>query len=197
MADSAESDARKWDRLHAADGGNDAPRPARVLTDNLHLLPATGAALDLACGRGGNALQLAAAGLDTFAWDISAVALGQVARRAATAGARIHSECRDVVACPPAPSSFDVIVVSHFLDRSLAPHLVAALRPGGLLYYQTFTRAAVDASGPGNPLYRLAPNELLQLFSGLRVLVYREEGLAGDTGRGWRNEAMLVGLRAA
>ncbi len=38
------------------------------------------------------------------------------------------------------PESFDVIVVSHLLDRTLAPALVAALRPGGLLYYQTSVR---------------------------------------------------------
>lgn len=194
MADSAESDARKWDRRHAANG-DDAPRPARVLAENLHLLPATGLALDLACGRGANALQLAAAGLETQAWDISTIALGHVARGAAAVGVGIHTECRDVVANPPPPSSFEVIVVSHFLDRSLAPHLVAALRPGGVLFYQTFTRAAVDDTGPGNPLYRLAPNELLRLFSVLQVLVYREEDRVGDTGRGWRNEAMLVGRR--
>jgi tellurite methyltransferase len=50
----------------------------------------------------------------------------------------------------------------------------------------------VDDRGPGNPLFRLAPNELLRLFPGLRVIAYREEGLFGDSAQGLRNEAWLV-----
>jgi tellurite methyltransferase len=105
----------------------------------------------------------------------------------------VHAEVRDVVACPPRAESFDVIVVSRFLERALAPALIAALRPAGLLFYQTFTQSTVgDPKGPMNPDYRLAPQELLRLFQPLRLRVYREEGSVGDTTRGWRNEALLV-----
>jgi hypothetical protein len=38
----------------------------------------------------------------------------------------------------------------------------------------------------------LGENELLKLFTGLRLRVYREEGSIGDTSAGLRNEAMLV-----
>lgn len=190
------SDPQKWDRIHA-DAGTEPPAAAVVLSQNLHLLPRTGTALDLACGRGGNALLLAAAGLDTHAWDFSATALARLERHAADAGVQVNTEHRDVLAAPPAPGTFDVIVVTHYLERDLAPRLAAALRPGGLLYYQTFLRAAVDGSGPSNPAYRLAENELLHLFAGLQLLVYREEGLIGDVLRGWRNEAMLVGRKPA
>jgi tellurite methyltransferase len=64
-----------------------------------------------------------------------------------------------------------------------------------LLFYQTFTRYAVDAYGPPIPVYRLADQELLSLFRPLYLLVYREEGRVGDITRGWRNEAMLVGQK--
>ena len=53
-------------------------------------------------------------------------------------GLPLHAEGRDVVAAPPAPTSFDVIVVSRFLERALAPALIQALRPAGLLLYQQF-----------------------------------------------------------
>lgn len=192
MTDSGVTDAQKWNRIHAAPQAS-APRAAAVLAENQHLLPHSGAALDLACGRGGNALLLAARGLQTGAWDISPVALEKLRELAAASGIRISTVCRDVTAHPPEAAGFDVIVVSHFLDRSLAPHLIAALRPGGLIFYQTFVLDAVDAAGPANPEYRLGPNELLALFSPLRILVYREEGTAGDIHHGWRNEAMLVG----
>ncbi len=73
---------------------------------------------------------------------------------------------------------------------------MSALRPNGLLFYQTYTRTRVDQSGPRNDAYRLADNELLKLFSPLQLLVYREEGADGDPSRGFRNQAMLVGKRA-
>ena len=182
-----------WDRRHATAGG--APAAADVLRQNRHLLPARGMALDLACGRGGNALLLAAAGLETHAWDLSPVAIGALRAEAAARGLPIQAQVRDVVADPPPPEAFDVIVVSHFLERALAPALIESLRAGGLLFYQTFTREGVGDAGPRNPVYRLAPNELLELFRPLCLRVYREEGLLGDTGRGWRDRAMLVGER--
>ena len=107
-------------------------------------------------------------------------------------GVTIQAEVRDVAAKPPESGGFDVILVSYFLERKLASALIDALRPGGLLFYQTFTRATVADCGPSNPEFRLADNELLELFRPLRVRVYREEGRAGDLNCGWRDLAMLV-----
>lgn len=180
----------KWDARHReADGPGE---PARVLCENLHLLPPSGRALDLACGLGANALLLAARGLDVHAWDLSPVAIGRLRGEADRRGLTIRVEVRDVVKQPPEPAGFDVLVVSRFLERSLAPCLAAALRPEGLLFYQTFTRTRVSDTGPKNPAYRLDDNELLALFPSLRVLVYREEGRVGEVSRGFRDEAMLV-----
>ena len=167
-------------------------RPAQVLLQHLHLLPITGRVLDLACGLGANALLLARHGLQTWAWDISPVAIARLNNAARAAGFVIQTEVRDVTVRPPQPDCFDVIVVSHFLERSLANALQAALCPGGLLFYQTFTKSRVDETGPSNPDFRLDDNELLSLFGGLKLRVYREEGLLGDLHLGFRNEAMLV-----
>lgn len=186
----------KWDRIYRAAAKESIPAPARVLTENAHLLPPAGTALDLACGLGGNALFLAGRGLETHAFDISAEALARLDAFAARLGLRVRTEVRDVVLGPPSAASFDVIVVSRFLDRSLARPLMAALRPGGLLFYQTFTREKTAAIGPSNPAYLLAPNELLDLFRELRLVVYREEGSIGDPAQGFRNEALLVGWKA-
>lgn len=187
-----EHDRDKWNARYRATGAGAPPSAARVLAENTHLLPAHGKALDLACGLGGNALLLARHGLHTTAWDLSEEALSQAAGFAERAGHALTLVQRDVVARPPRPASFDVIVVSRFLERAVVPALIAALRPDGLLFYQTFTREAVTAKGPRRPAYRLAPNELLRLFAELHVLVYREEGRVGDTTQGWRDEALLV-----
>ena len=183
----------KWDGRYADAVGEGVP--IEVLVDNAHLLPASGLALDLACGLGGNALFMARRGLQTTAWDLSPVAIANL--QSAAGGLPIRAEVRDVTVLPPSPGQFDVVCVGHFLDRELCPHIVAALRPGGLLFYQTFTRERVDDSGPGSERFRLASNELLDLFPGLIVRVYRDEGRCGDITRGWRNRAQLIAQRPA
>ena len=187
----ASGNREKWDRIHREATAGE-PAAARVLADFRHLLPRRGTALDLACGRGGNALLLTGAGLETHAWDISAVALERLTQAATRRGLIIHARQRDVAAAPPAAGSFDVIVVSRFLERTIAPALAAALRPQGLLFYQTFTVDKDPAVGPRNPAYLLERGELLTLFTELRPVVYREEGRIGDLGKGFRNEAMLI-----
>lgn len=184
----------KWNQRYL-DTERDPP-PASVLTENLHLLPSTGRALDLACGLGANALLLAQQGLDVIAWDLSPVAVDRLNREAKRQGLRVLAEVRNVCERPPEPETFDIILVSYFLDRGLAPALAEALRPTGLLLYQTFSQQAVSACGPSNPAYRLATNELLSLFSRLLVRFYREEGRLGDPGQGTRDVAQLIAQKA-
>ncbi|WP_260292539.1 class I SAM-dependent methyltransferase [Sedimenticola hydrogenitrophicus] len=183
----------KWDSRHAE--AESLGRVATVLEQNIHLATAGCRALDLACGRGANALFMATSGLEVTAWDLSPVAIGRLERAAGEQGLVINTAVRDVIAIPPEPRSFDLILVSFFLERSLAPVIAAALRPGGLLFYQTYSRVAVSDEGPSSEQFRLDDNELLTLFPTLKVRVYREERLLGDTRRGWRNMAMLVAQR--
>jgi len=102
---------------------------------------------------------------------------------------------RDIEANPPAPEAFDVIVVSYFLNRDIISALIQALKPGGLIYYQTFTRQRISDRGPQRAEFRLADQELLHLFSELHILFYREEGCVGDVQKGFRDEAMLIGRK--
>ena len=169
------------------------PPPAEVLARNRHLLPASGRALDLASGRGANALCLAGrGGLAVAAWDNSATALATLASTARQHALHIACQRRDISRRPPAPASFDVIVVSRFLDRGLMADIKRALRQHGLIFYQTFTKEKVDDRGPRNPAYLLDKNELLGFFNDWPLLYYREEGQTGDVRRGFRNQAMLV-----
>jgi SAM-dependent methyltransferase len=184
----------RWDQRHAA--AADIGVPAEVLLQNAHLLPAQGVALDLACGRGANALWLAEhTGLEVHAWDFSPTAVTGLEAAARARGLRLSAAVRDVAARPPEPDRFDVVVVAHFLERAIVPALIASLRPGGVLLYQTFGREAVSERGPATPEWRLARNELLGLFAGLIVRAYREEGTLGDTARGLRDLAYLVAER--
>lgn len=182
---------KKWDLRHADPAHQ--PQAAEVLSQNQHLLPSHGLALDLACGLGGNALLMARSGLEVAAWDLSSVAIDRLTGFAKDRGfSNLSPEVRDLSVDPLPLDTFDVIAVSYFLDRALVPAIVASLKQGGLIYYQTFTRKAVTDQGPSNPAYRLADNELLKLFSPLAIRIYREENLLGDQSKGIRDVAMLV-----
>lgn len=183
----------RWDSRYRDAGAPHAP--AKVLLDNTHLLPRAGTALDLACGLGGNALFLAARGLKTYAWDISPVAVEKLNALAQKDGLAVIAEVKDALRDPIPPARFDVVVVAHYLERALTQPLIQALRPGGLLFYQTFTRTAVGNAGPEKDEWRLADGELLTMFAPLRPLVYREEGLVGDTTGGFRDKALLVAIK--
>jgi SAM-dependent methyltransferase len=189
------SDKDRWNARYAHT--DSTATAADVLAANLYLLPAQGDALDLACGLGGNALLLARHGLTAQAWDISRVGLSRLSQQAVAEGLTIQVEERDVVAQPPSPDSFDVIVVSYFLDRSLMPTLQRAVRPGGLLFYQTFTETRLTGRGPDNPDYRLKAQELFNYFKELQILFYRENFDQGDISQGLRDEAELIARRPA
>jgi len=184
----------KWDKIYRNQPDRQ-PTANEVLADYQHLLPQQGRALDLACGLGGDALLLAARGLDVTAWDCSNVALERLQQAAERQQSAITVEPRDIDHCDFPTECFDVITVGHFLSRPLSGKIVTALKPGGLLFIQTWCREKAAGIGPANPDFLLAPNELLTLFSALKVVLYREEAKIGDLSQGWRNQAMLIGQR--
>lgn len=190
------TDADKWNEIYRA-GEHGSRQACQVLIEHIHLLPYTGSALDLACGMGGNAILLAGHGLATSAWDISATAISTLDATVKQQGIPIITRVVDVVKNPPPCDSFDVIVVSRFLERQLIPDIKMAIRANGLIFYQTYTRNRVNAKGPKNPDYLLEDNELLRLFHDYQILAYREEGTTGDVAKGFRNEAMLVAQKQA
>ena len=192
MAD--EQARRKWNRKYR-EAPSGKPGACALLREYAFLLPETGTALDLVCGRGGNALFLARRGLQAHAWDISGEAIEALAREAEAERLCLQAEVRDVQESPPEPETFDVICVSFYLERGICGALTEALRPDGLLFYQTFLHEKVTDEGPNNPAYRLGANELLELFAPLHVLAYQELGRVGDPGQGLRDSAWLVAQR--
>lgn len=181
----------KWDKNYNS-CSSDYPSPAEVLRQNQHLLPTQGTALDLACGRGANAICLAENGLTVSAWDISASALKHLSNEAIKKDLEIELESRNISEHPPKPKSFDVITVSSFLERELIDDIRNAIKSDGLIFYQTFIIDKVSNVGPSNPDYLLEKNELLNFFNDWNVIFYSEEGLLGNIDSGFRNQAMLI-----
>ena len=153
----------KWNHIYSQSGQERHP-PVEVLAENDFLLPTTGTALDLACGLGANAIFLAEKGLAVTAWDISVVAIDKLNAYAVQQQININACQVKITAESFAENSFDVIVVSRFLDRTLSDAIIGALKPDGLLFYQTYTREKASPKPPNNPDYLLTDNELLALF---------------------------------
>ena len=137
-------------------------------------------ALDVAMGRGRHAVALARAGFRTFGVDVRLDAVRDAIAEGQRANVRVHGWCADLTQHPLPRGPFDLVLVSRFLQRDLFPDLRAAVAPGGLVLYETFTTAQ-RALGrpPTSPDHLLEPGELRRLFDGFDEVFY-EEVLAPD-----------------
>jgi 2-polyprenyl-3-methyl-5-hydroxy-6-metoxy-1,4-benzoquinol methylase len=149
--------------------------PTSWLTAHEGLLQG-GVALDVACGRGRHALWLAERGFEVYAIDRDPAALVHLDEEARRRGVRVVTEQKDLeTECVRlGENRFDLVVAVHYLHRPLFRHLTAALRPGGLLVYETFTAAQATKGKPTNPAFLLMPGELRELVQPLEIVVERE-----------------------
>jgi len=172
--------------------------PSRFLTQQLHRLP-KGKALDVACGSGRNALYLAAQGFEVEAIDRDVETLFKLAAAAEQRHLKnlivktVDLE-RQTDERPEFPKhSYDLLVVTFYLHRPLFPWLIEALKPNGVLVYETFT---IDNyfrhRHPRRWEFCLGHNELLRLTSRLRVLSYDEGEHEGGPGMGSVCTAQLI-----
>jgi len=185
------SDSRsKWDEKYADAELSTPAEPAWVLQAHTRLLPLRGQALDLAAGLGGNARYLARCGLQVEAWDISPRAVDLLNRWAALYRLPIQAHEVDLAHFPWPRQTFDVVVVSRWLDRGTFDAIRTLVRPGGRLFYQTFL-GPVQPDGPRNPDYYLRPGELVEAFLPWRIEVHGEGWLADADGKK-RRYAWLV-----
>ena len=154
--------------------------PATWLTTHRHLLTGVDA-LDVACGSGRHALWLAEQGYRVTAIDRDADALRELSEEALRRGLSIATGLADLERGSDVfPAEVvDVIVVVHYLHRPLVPQLLTALRPGGVLVYETFTTAQAARGKPTNPDFLLRPGELRDLVGSLDVLAWREGEFEG------------------
>jgi tellurite methyltransferase len=180
----------EWDARHRGTAHESSAEPASIVTEWLPLLP-DGPALDLACGTGRHTLPLATRGHFVNAIDWSGAALDVLESRARSAkipvsragnasapeprasGIRLIQANLEEIHFPEA--FFSLILCLQYLQRSLFQQMAAALRPGGVLVFETFTRAQLNYSGgPRNPEHLLESGELRTAFPSLHTLFYRE-----------------------
>ncbi|MBI2913459.1 MAG: class I SAM-dependent methyltransferase [Chloroflexi bacterium] len=189
-----EDTARSWNERYQREEAVPERGPAAFLVEHVDLLPPAGRALDVAMGTGRNALYLASLGYDVTGIDISPAAVALCRAEAQRRRLRIEAVCADLTSYPLASEAYDIVLNFYYLDRQLCPRLAKALRPGGVLVFETFTTGQRRFGwGPTQDEYLLRAGELRALFPQLEALVYREGIQQGE--RGPKAVAGLVGRR--
>ena len=187
-----------WDERYRNEDAVPERGPAAFLVEHHHLLPERGRGLDVAMGTGRNALYLASLGYEVTGIDVSGVAVERCREEAERRGLRIEAVQADLGSYRLPSEAYDVIIDFYYLQRELAPALVAALRPGGVLVFESFTTEQRRFGwGPQQEEFLLRPGELRTLFPGLEELVYREGLVESQSGRGTKAVAGLVARKPA
>jgi tellurite methyltransferase len=174
-------------------------KPNAFLAEVLPELPA-GAALDLACGTGRDAVYLAADGWDVTGVDVLPDALERARDLASryVGGARpisfmqidLEADSLGVEELTGGGSDrrFELITMFRYLHRPLLARLGDWLRPGGSILIETFTTIHRERHGqPAKAAHVLEPGELPELLPGLGIRHFSEA---------WRGEAHTARLWA-
>lgn len=125
-----------WDDIYTGDGTDTEPFDAQMLSDALDLPP--GAALDVGCGAGGNAIGLARRGWTTTGVDSSSKAISSACISAEVTHLEVKFLQEDITTWKP-DGLFDLVISLFALpprgaDREAVLALARqALAPGGLL----------------------------------------------------------------
>jgi tellurite methyltransferase len=150
-------------------------QPSALLVRFGKLLPRNGLALDIACGYGQNTLYLARHGLTPTGIDLRLEALATGREAAGRANLRVSFVQADLTRFSLPHNAFSVVICFKYRNPQLYPTLRAALRPGGLLVYETYTIEHLKfGRKPLNPAHLLGRDELRHAFSDWEIIFYRE-----------------------
>ena len=155
-------------------------QPSPFLHATAGMIP-KGKVLDVAAGEGRHALYMASHGYEVIGLDRDENALATLTRTAQDHRlSNISTRTVDLEQHPETPPSlgneeYDGILVFFYLFRPLFPSILQALKPGGVLIYETFLiDNHVRFNHPRRKEFCLGHNELLHLTHSLRVLHYEE-----------------------
>jgi SAM-dependent methyltransferase len=157
-------DRARWNEKHKK-GGHTLPSiPLIMYQGRLK----KGRALDLAGGLGENAAILALAGWNVTLAELSDAAIARAAARALELRAPVRIVQADALRLP-FRGPFDTIVVTRFIERSIAGELARLLAPGGTILCEQSMEGITEA-------YCVKPGELATLFPSLEVVLDTVDG---------------------
>ncbi len=166
----------QWDKRYSRPTFIYGKSPVQFLAENYHYIPFEANVLDMGMGEGRNAVFLAQKGYKVTGIDISSVAVKKAHLLAQEFGVKFKGIVASLKDYKIAPQSFDAIICFYYVDKTLIEKMKSWLRPGGILIYEAYTLRE-KSNRPRGVLEEeilLKEQELLRLFTGMRVLKYEE-----------------------
>ena len=169
----------KWNAIYRQAATQTAALEPSPLLARVKPPPASAWALDVAAGRGRNALALAEKGWNVVAVDVAAEGLLSMRSHP-----RITRLVVDLDTWRPPAAAFSLVLDMNYLNVNMTPHWIRALKPGGDLLAEMRLRRADTSSkqsdeaaheaGSGGR-FRIEPQAVRGLFSALELLFAEEE----------------------
>ena len=166
-------DKEKWNAKYDGDSYIAGKEPSEWLKTHSGLLTEGGKALDIAAGEGRNSVFTATLGFEVVSIDISEIALTKAQRLADEKKVKITILSADLDNNSLPKNEYDLVLCFNFLERKLFPEIRKTLKPGGILFYETFNVDYLKYSNFKKE-WVLEPNELINVFNDFRILRYRE-----------------------
>jgi tellurite methyltransferase len=167
----------KWNSKHRGRIDQVKVPIANLRLRNLSAYLNGGKALDIACGLGANSLFLASMNYHVEAIDISDVAINFVSEQARCNKLEIHTIIGDLTELDRIPweqHSFNLVVLTYYLDRLLFPVVKSLIQPGGYFFMETFFQTEQNKHEGVSSQYKLQSNELLFEFRDWKILFFEE-----------------------
>ena len=176
----ASDDRQRWEERYAT--GNCGPERAASEFLVAHADLIHGRVLDVAAGSGRNALFLARRGNAVDAIDISFTGLHSACAAATAQGLVVRALQADLEDFPLPIARYDAAINIRYLQRALFAPLQRAVKPGGIILFETFLIDQQAFGHPRNPAHMLQHDELRRAFAGCEILVYSEGLVHGAEG---------------
>jgi tellurite methyltransferase len=141
-----------------------------------------GTALDLACGLGGNSLFLAQLNYKVDAVDVSDVAVQFLQTLAENRKLSIQPrqcDLTDITALNYRDNSYDMVIITYYLDRTLFPLVKALIKENGYFFMETYYLSTSTENQTVSDQYKLQSGELLNECKDWNILFYEENQLDG------------------
>jgi SAM-dependent methyltransferase len=193
-----ESEGRKleverWNRILTAEKPTFNTNPNAFLVEMVKGRT-PGAALDVGMGQGRNAIYLAGEGWSVTGFDPAEKAVAQANATAKKSGLTLTTVVSGSEEFDFGTNRWDLIVLSYVGARDVVDKVVRGLKPGGIVVVEAFHRDVTRVSPVGGAVL-FDSNELVTLFSSLRVLRYEDVEARNDFGGGLARAVRLCAMK--
>ncbi len=173
-------EASRWNKILTSDNPRFNTKPNSFLME-MTKGRTPGRALDVGMGQGRNAIYLAKQNWQVTGFDPAGKAVALAQKRAAEDGVKLTALITTDSKFDFSDSQWDLVVMSYVGVREIAERVKRSLKPGGIVVVEAFHRDALQQSPVGSAVV-FESNELLKIFSGMRVLRYEDVDAIGDFG---------------